>query len=348
MLNSLVKLTFAEPKCNNQERNDQVIHVALEHLLSQKLSTSTLRSQLMVYPEKPSKEIHISEKAIINFVLALSENIFAASMPKQVEIWDFSTSRKLHTIPTTNSWELQLLDESTLVIGCRYELIFFNWKTCTIINTLPLDVEQLSTEGHPIFSIFGPWKQFVVIALQDSSVFEIWDINCKILLKRLRVHDLFKVTGVLAVDNTLLVTSAGNELQLWNLQTWTSIIKRDMAHLQGRQIISLCLDTRRAKLISANVQGGIRIWNVHTLDFIREIWRGGPLILIPVHIISLSPDHIAVACGKDMFCRIWDISTGKILRKYLVEGAALSVAFLEWNQTVIACSLGSIKSWRSK
>lgn len=329
----MLLVTFAEDLGEHNSRT-------LLTLLQEKMSLSHNNSS-PIYPTKCTKSA--TTESVIKHIVQLNNNTFAILMSQCVEIWEATSFSKLITVPTNKSWELCKLNSNVLSIGCEQEILIVNWKSGSLIDTLALDVENLAAIGHPSLTFFGYWNQFVAVTLKNSPVFEIWCLENKTLVKRLKGHDS-QVTCVLAIDSTTLITASSSSLQIWDTKKFTSIIKNDTAHREGRTIIRLCALTSCDLLVSGDDYGGIRVSKAHTLEFIRELWRGGTIELVPLHIIDLGRNHIGVACGRDKKCRVWDVSTGEIIQCYDASNLATNIVMLD-RRTIITSSKKLLKLW---
>jgi WD40 repeat protein len=198
---------------------------------------------------------------------------------------------------------------------------------------------------------FSPDGRLVVTSSVDGTA-RIWDVGTGKSLFELKGHTGEVNNAAFSPDNQFVVTaSADGTARVWSAQSGQSVaVLREQQEVftpkvslgtvisrppQG-VILKAIFSPDGNTVVTANVNGEVRLWNVHT---------GSSIALLRGHTgavndVAFSPDgQLIVTAGDDRVAKVWDVQTKRV-RKELKghKDVVLSAAFSPDGQRVITTS----------
>ena len=112
---------------------------------------------------------------------------------------------------------------------------------------------------------------------------------------------------------TIANCSADNVIRLWDVNTGQQLRTLTLPTPIDKSLPNTILFSPDGKLIATNIDGSsIYLWNTSTGRFLRII--GKPIAASPKN-LAFSPDGNMIARINVMDIELWDVNTGKLLRK---------------------------------
>jgi WD40 repeat protein len=278
--------------------------------------------------------------------LALNHNdrILACASGESGDIllWDIATGELLksligHTAPVMS---VAFQPNGTLLASSSYDSTIKLWDLATdeCINTLT---------GHTqiAFSVdFNPLGTKLVSSSFDTSI-KVWDVQTGCCLQTLQDHSRMVVAALFTPDGQKIISGSQDlTLRIWSeidLDNWQCT-----KALQGHQnnIWSIALDSRGETLISGDMSGVIKFWDVEsgkslkTLNSISGSFRG----------LAFNPEGNLLASGsEDRKIRLWDLDRNICVNTITAhEMSVYQIAFSAQGDLLASCSMdGVVKAW---
>jgi WD40 repeat protein len=145
-------------------------------------------------------------------------------------------------------------------------------------------------------------------------------------------------------DGKALATGGASTLQLWDLSTGKATLEAKVGDFEHCRFSP---DGRKLAIVGARFTG-LRLIDVAAGSRNRGKPLPFPVVRPGPHCIAFCPDGAQLAAGDDNLVRVWDVATGKEVRRLDWEGqAAFAVAFSEDGRTVAAVSrAGRVRVWQ--
>lgn len=154
------------------------------------------------------------------------------------------------------------------------------------------------------------------------------------------------------VNSTNLSFFATTNQELTKLNWAPTKTKKTLNH--DSSITSLVIHPNLPQLIAGSSNGSFTIWNL--LDLVQ------PITTVKAHTKSInamdiSPEklpmfdnaHVLVTCGSDLYIKIWDLKTFKLLRTFTGHEHVVSSIVFQGDDKIFTCSRDrSIKYWDLK
>ena len=229
---------------------------------------------------------------------------------------------------------------------------------------------------------FSPNNQFAAAGHRDRTI-RIWEIRKKDHPIILRGHGGILALAF-SPDSSLLVSGGhGPIVQLWDLKTKEQAFELGGHGFQAR---ALGFTKDGQSLVSTSIDGNVRFWNVLTGELEKQIHlncrgiygfassKDSPALAVgcgngqivtssnrfqdrqilsierggSIYALALSSDgKFLVSGGEDRTIHLWDIETGKEIRRYVGHQSEVrSVVLSEDNRTIISASQDeTIRIW---
>lgn len=119
-------------------------------------------------------------------------------------------------------------------------------------------------------------------------------------------------------------------------------------------ITSIAIHPKLPQLTSATADGTFSLWNL--LDLVQPLYtiqahtRGVNAIAIsPAKLEFNNNNHVLVTCGSDLYVKVWDVSTGKLIRTLSGHEHVVSDVVFQNEHIIFTCSRDTtIKIWDIK
>jgi WD40 repeat protein/serine/threonine protein kinase len=134
----------------------------------------------------------------------------------------------------------------------------------------------------------------------------------------LRGHEE-QVYGVdLSPDGRLAASGSWDKtVRLWNVQQGT-LVKRLEDHTD--EVLSVKFSPDGRLLASGSADGTVRLWDVATRASLKRLEGNGEKI----YRVGFSPDGKLLAAGSDSAIQLWDVASGRVVRRQTIHGACLA------------------------
>jgi WD40 repeat protein len=203
-----------------------------------------------------------------------------------------------------------------LVSGQVLRTYAVNWMPGgPVFDTRALGL-QFSPDGRSLAAV---GKQTAGPGADSKWVVQIFDVSTPQASWALRGHTSPVPSVAFSADGNL-VASAGEDgtVQVWDVPTSQAVLTT-RAH--GEQVQSVVFGADGRRLASAGKGGVISFWDVRSGKAERVLQTGLP----DVHRIAFSPGGGMIASQSAEGVKVWDTTTGKLLREVL--GSSNSVTF---------------------
>jgi WD40 repeat protein/tRNA A-37 threonylcarbamoyl transferase component Bud32 len=191
-----------------------------------------------------------------------------------------------------------------------------------------LPVRQFGPHGINVNCVaYVPGGRQIVSASADGTL-RLWDVTSGTEIRRFKGH-AGPVEGVAVSPggNTILSCSQDKTVRLWELATAREI-RRFVAHAGWVYGVAFSPDGKLA--LSAGTSWGgttgdfLCLWNVETGHEIHRFHGHGDAILA----VTFAPDgRSALSASFDTSVRLWDVATGRELRRFPHTSRVYAVAF---------------------
>ncbi len=177
----------------------------------------------------------------------------------------------------------------------------------------------------------------------ENGQIKIWEIKTGELLNVLWATKVFG--GIIDVefspDGRFIAACQDDErLRVWRFPDYRE------KFLEGheRAVYSLAFDPVTGHLVSAGVDGRVRIWDIETGETIREIKAHEKAIMS----VAVTEDGRTLITGsKDNTIRIWELATGRRVAELLGHGKQVNSVAVNSNVTLLASGSddGTVRIW---
>lgn len=313
------------------------------------------KRQIAVWDLKSGKLRHrFGDPRLLPITIMLSNDgtkLITRTNKRQMICWDIQTGKKLHSFNKyqDNAPLITISpDSSLLVIAKRYTYVVFDMATGRkLINILPqkkgsapqriaittdnqyviiekrnsFELLNLNTGENRVYNnanfpqhVFSQMvfsvKEEKIIASLDGKTQYVWNIKTgKMVKAHLNIPLWLKPTSLSSDGKLSIGTGANGQIILYDLQK-----TKKTNHLGRKQIAINCLETSvNEKIIITGGNGNlVNVWDFKTLKLIKSM-KGHTG---SVESIAITPDgKRAVSRSLDGFIRLWDVKTGKTLKK---------------------------------
>jgi len=215
--------------------------------------------------------------------------------------WREASSPRLHFAP----------DNATLATLDLHDQALCLWQTDNPKALFRL--ESRKTMSGPL--LFTPDASILAVGCRNAEV-ELWDVATGKLLRSLRYNKRrYSATSCLAVspDGLTLAAATHNTIALWDVRTGR--LKQTMAG-HTTVVEEMVFTPDGDAIVSGEDRGVIKWWNVRTGAPTKTL-RSRPEW---VGIIALSPNAKTMATGRGFGLTLWDLKSGKRLRRLTKGG----------------------------
>jgi WD40 repeat protein len=185
---------------------------------------------------------------------------------------------------------------------------------------------------------------------------KLWDLGAGQLLRSLVAHEAMVTAVAVTRDGRSAITgSKDGTLKLWDLATYR-LLHTFAGHTAEVAAVAVTPDGHRA--LSASHDGSLRLWDLGTGQLLRAwVGHGSWETAEPIGLsnrgrrsrvyttdwvtaVAMSPDgRSAVSGSSDCTIRLWDLSTGELLRSFFGHGAeVIAVAVTPDGRKVVSSS----------
>ncbi|HEY9597854.1 MAG TPA: WD40 repeat domain-containing protein, partial [Cyanophyceae cyanobacterium] len=148
-----------------------------------------------------------------------------------------------------------------------------------------------------------------------------WNLDTGEEVRTLEGHSEAVFCLAISSDGQILASgSSDNTIKIWNYQTGE--ILQTISDFES-EILSMVISPDNQTLISGSglLDGKIKIWNLKTGELIQTFPIAGRSLLslgqplVSIESLAINPQGtLLVSGGSDNKIRIWDLSTGKLIR----------------------------------
>jgi RNA polymerase sigma factor (sigma-70 family) len=266
------------------------------------------------------------------------------SAADSVQLWDIATGKKLHqlsggqpSLPSQNTPDTSVAfapDGQLLAAAHGKDLRLWQVGTGTLVR-------QLKGHSERIFAIaFRPGGQVVASGAGDGTI-RLWNFATGEELRRIDAAPKNCRIHALAFSGDGKILAAGGDdttLRLWNGDTGAELLQGGGHQSWARNdVLSVALSAK-GQLAAGYYNGTVRAWEPaltsRLLDpgthptppnWFEEYLGHEEGHQQTVTTVAVTTDSkIAVTAGRDGTVRLWDLATGKELRRWPGTGAALA------------------------
>ena len=229
---------------------------------------------------------------------------------------------------------------ATLAVGLQQELSSLPVPDRSVVETESLSPRQLA--GHMggtravAFTEDGRW---IVTAGADQTL-RIWENATGDLLRTIELGGS-PVTALAVRGQRALTGHLDGTLQLWNLPEGEKVAQ---VQRNGASVWSVAFMGEPDKFLASSHDWAVSVWDI----------RAGqaPVISIDAHenavqAVSYSPRGMLASGGADRLVKLWDASTGELLRTYRGHRDFVSAVAFSPDGTLLASAShdGQIRLW---
>lgn len=232
-------------------------------------------------------------------------------------LWDVASGQRLRRIGS-GAKDLKFLADGQTLVCDHYGLIQILNIAGKELHRFPLgnehQVHAMSVTPDETTLVYGGPRGIVQgnISVRDEGVLSLWDVA---LEKEVRRTELpMPVYGVaVAPDGKTLAYTQKRTIHLADLASG-----KELRRIEGAEASNFKLQfTPDGKTLAAHGHGSLHFWDVAS---------GRPVLSFPGHAaevstVAFTPDGklLISASGQDGTARLWDASTGKLLRTFRID-----------------------------
>lgn len=196
-------------------------------------------------------------------------------------------------------------------------------------------------------------------AAGSDGLLRVWSLETGALLSTSPGHQSFIQSIAVSPSGELVATGSGydppdmqrdNTVRVWDAETGKQL-RELTGHSQAVMEVRFLSGGR--EIISASLDGSIRIWRTADGKLLRRMEHGSP-----IRSISISANESLVVSGGGRFeagtspvndAKLWDLRTGKVLRMFGGHSRDLSAVAIaaDGGQILTASFDGGVRLWRS-
>ena len=243
--------------------------------------------------------------------------------------------------------------------GLLFTFIFYDNNTKLISSATDESLVIRDTKNYNLIKEFivghseKIWKIDMlknsrVASSSDDATVRIWNLNTWRYEQILTGHT-DTITSLVELENNIVITGSFDQtIKLWDLKTTKSANIRSFHEVKSsqlREIWSMLLLSKGQLLVSSIEDILIYTFNSITYkDFkIKKVLKGHTRPILRIHHLEINKD-LFISCGLDREIRLWSISNGICLRKYLGHMRP-SISTLLISDKILVTSGGDLKFW---
>ena len=242
---------------------------------------------------------------ILEVAFAHNKNLIAASdSNKNIQIWDLSDKKLIHTLPGHNSWVLSIAfnNEGTRVASGGEDRFIRIWN----VQNGFCEKAFIAHSSRVRSVKFSPDDKLLISGGDDKLV-KIWNCDDWSLRKTNSLHKE-RVWSVSVSNDGSMFASGGNDGTI-RIQTLPDGQIKQEIKTHSKWVMSVCFspDPKNVNILSSGTgDGAVQLWDVETGESVlsfkdHKTW---------VRSVAFSPDgNFIASASADNTIRIWDLIT---------------------------------------
>jgi WD40 repeat protein len=271
--------------------------------------------------------------------------LLTSSSDQKLRLWDTDTGKELRVFAGhTNSIQSAALSpDGKRVLSGSLDGTVRLWDVDT-----GKELRQMTGHTDVVWSVaFGPEGRALSGGGDADGTMRVWDLNTCKQAAAFSV-DGYPIGVAYSAKAKLAATWSWTRIRLWDLETGKEVRKLFGGH--SNYVMSVCFSPRGERLLSASLDGTVRIWDVKSGKGLNQIQahEEGHVGGGGAYCAAFSPDGKRIASGGEGGIRVWDAESGKEVHKYEGDTGGVSVTFFPDGKRIVSTSAdGTARIWRA-
>ncbi|GAB1469437.1 hypothetical protein MASR2M66_03130 [Chloroflexota bacterium] len=267
-------------------------------------------------------------------------NVISASWDGTIKIWEFKNDQKIQlvkTLPVPKSQDTKK-DYRFNMVAIRFLKRLLPWVGNTK-KYYSFNAVAITPNGN------------LIVSNLDWNNLQVWSVETGEELKKLSAPSRGFQDVAISPDGKLVIAAGGAGLVVWDL-----ITNEKLRTLYGHNddITSVAVAPNSRLAVSASEDKTLKVWAINPEQKKRDstLYSHGELTLNldrksededryfhndKVNCVAITADGLlAVSASDDEYIKVWDISSGKLLRKLPARGSVTGLATTPDCQSILA------------
>jgi WD40 repeat protein len=312
---------------------------------SQRLISSSFDKQIKIWNIETGTCLKSWDSSMPCYRIALSHDgktMASGSECGDVVIWNTETGKLLRTFVghTLQSMSVAFHPQGKLLASssCDASIKLWDITTGKCIKNLT---------GHTSFAFsvnFSPDGNQLVSSSFDATI-KIWDVASGRCLQTMQDHSRATVEALFTPNGKQIVSASQDlTLRIWEQREFSGWQCIKVLYGHKNNIWSMALDSKGKNLVSGDLSGALKIWDMETLQCSRTLLSESRAF----RALAFHPaGNVLASSREDCRIQLWNINTEECLSTTTAHQMAVwQIAFLDRGQLLVSCSMdGDVRLW---